>query len=69
MTTPTRVVVSVIEEVILTNLEELVEGVENEEEPFVFLQGEEVNNTLLGSGSSGCSKGKVVEEAKVKTKQ
>lgn len=46
-----------VEEVILATLEELAEVVENEEEPPVFLQGEEVNNTLLGSGSRGNSGG------------
>ena len=55
-TIPTRVVVSSVEEVILATLEELAEVVENEEEPLVFLQGEEIKNTLLGSGSGGSSR-------------
>jgi len=51
------VVVSSVEEVILETLEELAEAVENEEEPPISLQGEEFNNTLLGSGSGGGSGG------------
>jgi len=47
------VIVSSIEEAILTTLEELAEVVENEEESPVFLKGEEVNNILLGLGSGG----------------
>lgn len=55
--TPIRVVVSSVEELILTTLEELAEVLENEEKPPIFLEGEEVMNTLLGLGSNGSSGG------------
>ena len=50
-------VVSYVKEVILITLEEMEKVVENEEEPLVFLEGEEVSNLLIGSSSSGGNRG------------
>jgi len=56
------VVVSFVEEVILSTLEMMAEVIENEEEPPVFLEGEEDNNLTLGSSSNGGGGGEVMQE-------